>query len=302
MKMRAVRESDAQSLHERCILEQYAPPSVLVDGEGEILHFVRQTSKYLEPPVGVPTHNLFDVVRGSLRLPLRAALHQARQAKLLPNPQSWALQRAMLQHLQRIWTEPDEGLWETRGGRQHFTFSKVMAWVAFDRCIRDAEEFGLQGPLDEWRAARELIHATVCRDGFDAGQNSFTQAFGGQALDASLLLIPIVGFLPHHDPRIRGTVAAIEQGLMQDGFVLRYRTEGGVDGLPDGEGAFLACSFWLASALHQGGREADARALFERLLALRWWDWPYERIVAAGPALLSDRIEDFLDLAEAGRI
>ena len=196
------------------------------------------------------------------------ALYQARRAKLLLNPQSWALQRAMLQHLQGIWAEPDEGLWETRGGREHFTFSKVMAWVAFDRCICDAEEYGLEGPVDEWRATRELIHATVCRDGFDAGQDSFTQVLGGKALDASLLLIPTVGFLPHNDPRVRGTVAAIERGLMQDGFVLRYRAEGGVDGLPDGEGAFLACSFWLVSALHHGGREADARALFERLLAL----------------------------------
>lgn len=198
-----------------------------------------------------------------------AALHQARRAKLLPSPQSWALQRAMLQHLQRIWTEPDEGLWETRGGRQHFTFSKVMAWVAFDRCLRDAEEYGLEGPLDQWRATRDLIHETVCRDGFDTLQGSFTQAFGNPALDASLLLIPVVNFLPYNDPRVRGTVAAIERGLMQDGFVLRYLTEGGVDGLPEGEGAFLACSFWMVAALHGVGRTEDAKALFGRLLKLR---------------------------------
>jgi len=196
------------------------------------------------------------------------ALHQARSAKLLTNPQSWSLQCALLKHLGEIWQQPDEGLWETRGGRKHFTFSKVMAWVAFDRGVKDAEMHGLEAPLDRWRQVRDQIHATVCRDGYDHKLGSFTQSFGHPALDASLLLIPIVGFLPHDDPRVQGTVQAVERGLLVDGFVLRYRTEDGSDGLPQGEGAFLACSFWLASAWHMQGRHAEAKALFERLLSL----------------------------------
>lgn len=196
------------------------------------------------------------------------ALHQARGAQLLTNTETWSLQRALLNHLDTIWQQPDEGLWETRGGQRHFTFSKVMAWVAFDRGIGDAEAFGLEAPLNRWREVRDTIHATVCRDGYSEKLGSFVQSFGAEALDASLLLIPILGFLPHDDPRIRGTVAAVERDLLVDGFVLRYRTEGGTDGLPAGEGAFLACSFWLASAMHLQGREAEARALFERLLAL----------------------------------
>ena len=197
------------------------------------------------------------------------ALHQARAAKLLTQPQSWSVQRAILEHLETIWQQPDQGMWETRGGPRHFTYSKVMAWVAFDRGIQAAELHGLVGPLDRWRAVREEVHATVCREGFDARLGSFVQSFGSAELDATLLLIPFVGFLPHDDPRIVGTVAAIERGLLSDGFVLRYRTEDGKDGLPAGEGAFLACSFWLAMALHKQGRTHAARALFERLLALR---------------------------------
>jgi len=196
------------------------------------------------------------------------ALHQARCARLLTNSQTWSLQRALLNHLETIWQQPDEGLWETRGGARHFTFSKVMAWVAFDRGIRDAETFGLDAPIERWRDIRAAIHAAVCRDGYDEQLGSFVQSFGAKALDASLLLIPIVGFLPHDDPRILGTVTAIERNLLVDGFVLRYRTEDGGDGLPSGEGAFLACSFWLASAMHLQGREVEARALFERLLGL----------------------------------
>ena len=196
------------------------------------------------------------------------ALHQARAAKLLDSPQSWSLQTALLEHLEEVWQQPDEGLWETRGGRRHFTFSKVMAWVAFDRGIKDAEMHGLEAPLDRWRQVRDTIHATVCRDGYDEKLGSFTQSFGDPALDASLLLIATVGFLPHDDPRVQGTVHAIERSLLVDGFVLRYRTEGGGDGLPGGEGAFLACSFWLAAAWHMQGRYQEARALFERLLGL----------------------------------
>ena len=196
------------------------------------------------------------------------ALHQARAAKLLDTPQSWSLQASLLEHLETIWEEPDEGLWETRGGRRHFTFSKVMAWVAFDRGIREAEMHGLPGPVHRWRGVRDQIHARVCRDGYDAGRGSFVQSFGADCLDASLLLIPFVGFLPHGDPRVQGTVRAIERDLLVDGFVMRYKAEGGTDGLPDGEGAFLACSFWLAQAMYMQGRHGDATALFERLLAL----------------------------------
>ena len=197
------------------------------------------------------------------------ALHKARRANLVLVGDPWALQCALLRHLTNIWEQPDEGLWETRGGAQHFTFSKVMAWVAFDRCIKDAEAYGLEGPVAQWRSVRDAIHARVCRDGFDAGQGSFTQAFGAPALDASCLLIPAVEFLPYDDPRVLGTVAAIERVLLRDGYVLRYQTEAGGDGLPAGEGAFLACSFWLAVAWHKTGRTYDARALLERLLALQ---------------------------------
>ncbi len=198
-----------------------------------------------------------------------SALHQAREAKLLERSETWSLQRSLLDHLEQVWRLPDEGMWETRGGAQHFTFSKVMAWVAFDRCIADVETFGLDGPVDHWRTIRNEIHAEICQHGFDPGRNTFVQYFGGQALDATLLLIPSVNFLPYDDPRIQGTIAAIEQDLLQDGFVLRYRAEGQADGLPDGEGAFLACSFWLATALHRTGRQQDARTLLDRLMALQ---------------------------------
>ena len=196
------------------------------------------------------------------------ALHEARDAGLLNDSESWMVQRQMLSHLETIWEQPDEGLWETRGGRKHFTFSKIMAWVAFDRGIQDAEHYGLEAPVERWKAARDKIHAVVCEQGFDAGQNAFTQSFGDKALDASLLLLPVTGFLADDDPRFKGTVEAIERGLMQDGFVLRYRAEHAPDGLEGEEGAFIACSFWLATAYHVLGRHADATALFERLLGL----------------------------------
>ena len=197
------------------------------------------------------------------------ALHLARSGGLAAPPASWDLQRSMVDHLETIWQEPDEGIWETRGGRQKFTFSRVMAWVAFDRTIRSAERFGLAGPLDKWRALCGEMHETICRDGFNSERNSFVQVFKGSELDASLLLIPMVGFLPHDDPRVRGTVAAIERGLLSGGFVQRYDTSGKSDGLPPGEGAFLACSFWLADNYAMQGRMDEAHALFERLLALR---------------------------------
>ncbi len=200
---------------------------------------------------------------------LTEALHQARNGKLADPSQSWKLQCAIMDHLETIWAQPDDGIWETRGGRKHFTYSKVMAWVAFDRMIKDAEEHQLPGPVEHWSGVRDQIKATVLERGFHSGKNSFTQHFDTDELDASLLLIPLVGFLPHDDPRVRGTTAAIEKELLKDDFVLRYNTADSKDGLPPGEGAFLACSFWLVDNWHMQDRQADARALFERLLALR---------------------------------
>jgi GH15 family glucan-1,4-alpha-glucosidase len=197
------------------------------------------------------------------------AFYVARRAGLPASEASWALEIALLEHLETIWRAPDEGIWEVRGGRKHFTHSKVMAWVAFDRAVRSIEEFGLEGPLERWRGVRAAIHAEVCAQGFDAKRNAFVQYFGASALDASLLLVPIVGFLPPDDPRVRGTVAAIERDLLRDGLVLRYDTGTGTDGLPPGEGAFLACSFWLADNYVLAGRYEEAQLLFERLLALR---------------------------------
>jgi GH15 family glucan-1,4-alpha-glucosidase len=197
------------------------------------------------------------------------ALYVGRRAGLAPDAESWALEKALLSHLETIWREPDEGIWEVRAGPRQFTHSKVMAWVAFDRAVRSIEEFGVEGPLERWRALRSTIHDEVCRHGFDANQRSFVQSFGSTAIDASLLLIPLVGFLPPDDERVRGTVAAVERQLVHNGLVLRYDPESGVDGLPSGEGAFLACSFWLADNYALAGRRDEARALFERLLALR---------------------------------
>jgi GH15 family glucan-1,4-alpha-glucosidase len=197
------------------------------------------------------------------------ALHQARRGGLQTRDEDWAFQRALLEHLGGIWDRPDEGIWETRGDPEPFTFSKVMAWTAFDRGILAIEKHGLDGPLDTWRRLRGDIHDDVCRNGFDATLGSFVRAYGTQELDASLLLIPTTGFLPPDDPRVRGTIEAIERRLCVDGFVLRYDTGQSDDGLPPGEGAFIACSFWLADALLLVGRAGDARRLFDRLMALR---------------------------------
>jgi len=197
------------------------------------------------------------------------ATYQARKHFLAPVASAWAQQQTLIEHLEDIWELPDQGIWEVRGGRRQFTFSKVMAWVALDRSVRDAERFRLDAPLDRWRQVRDRIHATICKCGFDGRRNTFTQSFGSSELDASLLLMPMVGFLPPDDPRIRGTVAAIERELLVDGFVLRYRSNTEVDGLPPGEGVFLPCSFWLADSYTLQNRDAEARALFERLLSLR---------------------------------
>ena len=160
------------------------------------------------------------------------ALYVARKAGLAAEESSWDLECALIAHLETIWDQPDDGIWEVRGGRRHFTHSKVMAWVAFDRAVRSAEEFGLAAPLDRWRRVRDRIHREVCERGFDPAQNSFVQSFGSTALDASLLLIPIVGFLPHSDPRIRGTLSAIESNLVRDDLMIRYDSNSGTDGLP----------------------------------------------------------------------
>jgi GH15 family glucan-1,4-alpha-glucosidase len=197
------------------------------------------------------------------------ALYVARRAGLAADAPSWALECALIDRLETIWDQPDDGIWETRGGRRNFTHSKVMAWVAFDRAIRSATEFGLDAPVDHWCEVRDAIHAQVCERAFDASQNSFVQSYGSAALDASLLMIPIVGFLPCADERVRGTLAAIERRLLRNGLVLRYDTGDFKDGLPPGEGAFLACSFWLADNYILQGRLDEARELFEHLLSLR---------------------------------
>jgi GH15 family glucan-1,4-alpha-glucosidase len=198
------------------------------------------------------------------------AMHQAHRRGIEFSDEGWALQRALLLHLETVWREPDYGIWEVRGGPQQFTYSKVMAWAAVDRGVRDIEAFGRQGPLERWRELRRRIHEDVCRHGFDPGLNSFTRAYGSGDLDASLLLLPSIGFLPARDPRMLGTVAAIERHLIDaHGFVKRYDTDRSHDGLPPGEGAFLACSFWLANIYLAQGRRADAEWLFERLLAIR---------------------------------
>jgi GH15 family glucan-1,4-alpha-glucosidase len=197
------------------------------------------------------------------------ALYHARVGGLVGSEAGWALQLALVGHLETIWQLPDEGIWEVRGGRQPFTYSKVMAWVAFDRAIKCCEQFGLDGPVDRWRALRTKIHEEVCRNAFNPKVGAFVQSYGSSLLDASVLLLPLVGFLSPTDPRVRSTVAAIERGLTEDGFVLRYDPQARRDGVPEGEGAFLACSFWLADNLILLGRRRAARLLFERLLALR---------------------------------
>ena len=200
---------------------------------------------------------------------LMDALHQARRGGLGGNEAGWQLQRSLLAHLETVWDQPDEGIWETRGGRRPFTFSKVMAWVAADRAIKSAEQFGMDGPVERWKDLRRRIHQDVCANGYDRDLGSFVQSYGSKLVDASLLLMPVVGFLPAHDPRIAGTVAAVERQLLKDGFVKRYDTGRVEDGLPPGEGSFLACSFWLADAFVLQGRRDEAKALFERLLDLR---------------------------------
>jgi GH15 family glucan-1,4-alpha-glucosidase len=198
-------------------------------------------------------------------------LHLGRHIGLESDETAWDFQRALLEFLESNWREPDEGIWEIRGPRRHFTHSKVMAWVALDRAIKAVELLGHDGPVDRWRGIRRELHDEVCREGYDSERDTFVQYYGADHLDASLLQIPLVGFLPADDPRVKGTVAAIQRELTVDGLVHRYPPEGSqsVDGLPPGEGTFLACTFWLADNLALMGRRDEALAIFERLLTLR---------------------------------
>ncbi|MBW3668494.1 MAG: glycoside hydrolase family 15 protein [Actinobacteria bacterium] len=195
-------------------------------------------------------------------------LHQARRAGIAPDERGWDLQAALMEFLESNWRRPDEGIWEVRGGRRHFTHSKVMAWVAADRAVEAVAGYGLPGDAQRWASLRDEIHADVCAHGWNDGRQAFTQEYGGRELDAALLMIPVVGFLPPDDPRVASTVRAIEDDLCEDGFVLRYRTDRADDGMPAGEGAFLPCSFWLADALALIGRRDEAQKLFDRLCGL----------------------------------
>jgi GH15 family glucan-1,4-alpha-glucosidase len=196
------------------------------------------------------------------------ALYQACKVGLARHDVAWDLQRALLAHLEKVWVRPDEGIWEVRGPPRHFTYSKIMAWVAFDRAVKMVELLGLPGPVERWRELRDLIHRNVCERGYSTRRGAFVQSYGAEELDAALLLIPITGFLPAADPRVLSTVQAIQRELTVDGLVQRYRTHEALDGLPAGEGVFLACSFWLADNLCLQGRWDEARELFERLAGL----------------------------------
>ena len=197
------------------------------------------------------------------------ALHQGRKHGLPYSEPAWRVQLAMVEQLEKGWQQPDRGIWESRDAPQFFTQSQAMIWAAFDRTIATAEEENLDAPLERWRALRDRIHARICAEGFNSEQNCFVRHFGSSELDASLLLLPQIGFLPPDDPRIVGTVDAIGARLMKDGFIMRYDSEASKDGLPPGEGTFLACSLWYADALALMGRYDDAQAMFERVLAIR---------------------------------
>jgi GH15 family glucan-1,4-alpha-glucosidase len=226
---------------------------------------------------------------------LMNAFHAARRAGIETTDEAWDLEREIAGFVTSNWTEPDEGIWEVRSGREHFVHSKVMAWVAFDRALAAARRWGLPGPVRQWREARAAVRAAVLGDGFDPKRGCFRRAFGSEELDASLLLLPLVGFLPATDPRMRATIEAIESDLVRDGLVSRYRTDISDDGLPPGEGSFLMCTFWLAECLLMLGRRAEAEALFERLVRLsndvgllsEQYDAPTARLVGNFPQAFS---------------
>jgi GH15 family glucan-1,4-alpha-glucosidase len=223
------------------------------------------------------------------------AFHLGRVFGLEGDDAAWSLERHLIDYVVENWREPDEGLWEVRGPRRHFTHSKVFAWVALDRGVKAIEKFGLEGPLDRWRAARDEIRADVLEKGYDAKRNTFTQYYGSSEVDASLLMLPLVHFLPATDERMLGTVAAIKEDLLRDGLVLRYRTDATDDGLPPGEGAFIACTFWLIDNLAMSGQVEEATELFERLLTLandlgllsEQWDNEHQRQIGNFPQALS---------------
>ena len=241
---------------------------------------------------------------------LADAMYRCRRSGLAPDGDSWRMAQAHFEFVASHWREPDDGIWEVRGPRRHFTHSKMMAWLAMDRAVRAAEHFHLDGPLDRWRSARDAIHEQVCREGFDAEVGAFVQSYGSKRLDASLLMMPLVGFLPPEDPRVVGTVAAIERDLKADGLIARYSSEEDDDGLPPGEGAFLPCTFWLVDNLALQGRRDDAVRLFERLLALRndvgllseEYDPEARRLVGNFPQAFShvSLVNSAFNLAEAG--
>lgn len=242
-------------------------------GIGGERHLPEHTLDWLAGYEGSKPVRVGNAAMGQLQLDIYGevldAFYQSRKRRLVTDATDWMLQIELLKHLEMVWELPDESIWEIRGERRHFTYSKIMAWVAFDRAVKSIEEFGFVGPLDHWRRLRERIHDDVCTKGFDFELGAFTQSYGSKDLDASLLVIALVGFLPPSDKRVRGTVEAIERHLVVNGLVQRYETQPAVDGLPAGEGVFLACSFWLVDNLVLFGRLDDARALFERLLALR---------------------------------
>lgn len=222
-------------------------------------------------------------------------LHQARELGLAASEDSWRVQHAIMEFLESAWDRPDEGIWEVRGPRRHFTHSKVMAWVAVDRAVKAIERCHVEGPLERWQALRATIHEQVCREGYDANRGTFVQYYGGTSLDGSLLMIPLVGFLPAFDPRVQGTLHAIERELTVDGLVMRYQPSGQLDGLPGDEGMFLPCSFWLVDNLLLSGRVEEARRLYDRLIGLgndvgllsEEYDLKHKRLVGNFPQAFS---------------
>jgi GH15 family glucan-1,4-alpha-glucosidase len=196
------------------------------------------------------------------------AMYLCQRSGLPPEEHAWAIQRVLLDFLESAWKQPDEGIWEVRGPRRNFTHSKAMAWVAFDRAIKTVECTKAEGPVERWRKIRDRIHEEICREGYNRNLGGFVQYYGADSTDASLLIIPLVGFLPASDPRVQGTVRLIERQLLRDGFIARYETRSELDGLPPGEGAFLACTFWYADNLILLGRRDEARRVFERLVGL----------------------------------
>ncbi len=196
------------------------------------------------------------------------AMYVCRRMKVPLEQHVWRVLCKLAEYLEEHWRDPDEGIWESRGPRQHFVHSKIMAWVAFDRMVKTIENFKADGPIDRWRSIRDEIHREVCQRGFDAQQNTFVQSYESKELDAALLMMPLVGFLPASDPRVQGTVAAIQRELTVEGFVARYRLDSTLGNLPPGQGVFLPCSFWLVDNLAALGRRKEAEAIFQRLAAL----------------------------------